>query len=303
MKPSPPIHCKYPARAFTLIELLVVIAIIAILAAMLLPALASAKSRARRLSCLNQMRQIGLGFQMITGDRNDMFPPAVWQNPSYTISWDSYINSYIGGNASQADLSAGGLLQGDAPQILTCPADRFPKCSWMGGADPWFAVRSYSMACAGQWGVGWSVDPKKGLPDLTQPGTLSVGIAWWDPNNGPANWDAMGYKSTVVRNPSGTILLCENTTGQQLAGNGWNPFCLGPKSATPNSLCQTDNSGPQDPNSSGGVNQGALIYKAHRNRFNYTFIDGHVEALKIEATVGTGTIFAPKGMWAAASGN
>ena len=64
-----------------------------------------------------------------------------------------------------------------------------------------------------------------------------------------------------------------------------------------------DNSGGvQDPTTSNAANQGALIYKAHQNRFNYTFIDGHVEALKIEDTVGTGTVYAPKGMWAAASG-
>jgi len=297
---SPPRTPKRGRWAFTLIELLVVIAIIAVLAALLLPALAAAKSKACRASCLNNLRQLGIGIMNFAGDQNEMYPPAGMAGANNSqITWDTYIHRYIGGNASDAWLTNGWLPIEMGPKVEYCctdPPGKLLKTSWMGN-PPWNALRSYAMVACGS-GYSSQVQVNTGNPATYPLPTIVMGVGIYWVNDPTVDWSAKGYKTSIVQDPSGAFILVEEPNSYDSVGNVWPCVCIGPV-GTGNwgVMYQLDSQNPPQSNGGTAVNEGWVTYKAHGSRFNYLFYDSHVESLTIQQTIGTGTTNNPLGMW------
>ena len=143
--------------AFTLIELLVVIAIIGILAGMLFPALSKARATALRSSCLNQIRQLTLAWQMYADD-HDLLPENYHFDPNGTVNLHAWILGTMDDNPAYGQVESGALDStnrraimlgklypyNESTAIYRCPADRsmtqgIPRVrsysinGWMGG--------------------------------------------------------------------------------------------------------------------------------------------------------------------------
>jgi prepilin-type N-terminal cleavage/methylation domain-containing protein/prepilin-type processing-associated H-X9-DG protein len=183
---------KCQAR-FTLVELLVVIAIIAILAAILLPVLSIAENRAKRTTCLNNLKQIDVAFALYAGDNQDTLPaePNTTFGGVATNIWALFYKPLV--------MKYVGLTGAPSPQdkVFDCPADAYWYSNVVLMAGSFFLSSTNGVYTSYEYnGLGGTADPPPTLPDQT----TSPGL--------------FGWKLTAIHDTAKTALICDFTAAR-----------------------------------------------------------------------------------------
>jgi prepilin-type N-terminal cleavage/methylation domain-containing protein/prepilin-type processing-associated H-X9-DG protein len=254
-------------RAFTLIELLVVIAIIAILAAILFPVFAQAREKARQITCLSNLKEIGLGVMMYVQDYDETYPPAdsFYDAPTFNDQheWPDLVQPYI----KNGDLGKNGV----------------GKFVNFGQGGLWHCP-SYPDNESGEYGINSSI-------------SNDANASW---NTNPANWATCPM--ATVNSPADTVLIFEK--GHNNVGWGyiyvdsgewaWTDF-VAPVNGQPThdgaryDLDQTTGNPSGQPHDcdypaagqTGGSWDGCSLFPRYRHSLNsnVAFADGHAKSM------------------------
>jgi prepilin-type N-terminal cleavage/methylation domain-containing protein/prepilin-type processing-associated H-X9-DG protein len=199
-------NCRNRKAGFTLIELLVVIAIIAILAAMLLPALAKAKEKAKAAQCISNQKQIAVGYMLYAGEKDDYLPlAAVTAGANDCPSeWFFEISPYIGNNKNNTNWST---VNG-TNTVIVCPSAKVMNSM----TDPNIpGISTYGGYGHNYMYLGYTVDytGRKKLGTVSKPAECTFNGDTTDPTPGTAITSANFYQFGYIYPPNrgGNITL------------------------------------------------------------------------------------------------